>query len=76
VLGALTRAELERALAADAEVVAWTDGFLDWVRRLRRWSRPRQARQRHGPLGTRDGALADRLVERVASTAGSSWPAR
>src|ERR1019366_4809427 len=31
VMGALTRAELELALAADADLVAWTDEFLDWT---------------------------------------------
>jgi alanine racemase len=70
VLGALTRAELERALAADAEVVAWSEGFLDWVAAFGGGRVHVKLDSGMGRLGTRDGALADRLVERVASTAG------
>ena len=49
VMGALTREELERALAAGADVVAWNEDFLDWLDALGARAGARQARQRDGP---------------------------
>jgi alanine racemase len=63
VMGALDPEELRVALAADADVVAWTDELLD--------SLPAGARVHvkldsgMGRLGTRDAALATRLAERA-----------
>ena len=68
VLGALTRRELVEALAAGAEVVAWTDALLDWVREEGGGRVHVKLDTGMGRLGTRDGALADRLVTRVLAT--------
>lgn len=63
VMGALDAEELRVALAADADVVAWTDEFLDAL--------PARARVHvkldsgMGRLGTRDPALAERIAERA-----------
>jgi alanine racemase len=63
VMGALDPEELGAALAADADVVAWTDELLDAL--------PAGARVHvkldsgMGRLGTRDPALATRLAERA-----------
>jgi alanine racemase len=70
VMGALTREELAVALGADADVVAWTDGFLDSVAALGGGRVHIKLDSGMGRLGTRDGALADRLVERAASEPG------
>jgi alanine racemase len=70
VMGALTRAELELALAADADVVAWTEEFLDWVVALGGARVHVKLDSGMGRLGTRDGALADRLAARLAQTPG------
>ena len=70
VMGALTRAELELALAADADLVAWTEEFLDWVLGLGGARVHVKLDSGMGRLGTRDGALADRLASRVAETEG------
>lgn len=70
VMGALTRAEVELALAADADVVAWTEAFLDWLAALGGARVHVKLDSGMGRLGTRDGALADRLAERVAGTPG------
>ncbi len=69
-MGALTRAELELALAADADVVAWTDEFLDWVIGAGGARIHVKLDSGMGRLGTRDGSLADRLAARVADTEG------
>jgi alanine racemase len=68
VMGALTRAELASALRADAEVVAWTDALLDWVLAAGGGRVHIKLDSGMGRLGTRDGALADRLVERASNT--------
>ena len=51
VMGALTDAELEVALEADADVVAWSESFLRAVEAvgLGAGPRAREARHRHGP---------------------------
>lgn len=70
VMGALTRAEVELALAIDVDLVAWTEEFLDWVVALGGARVHVKLDSGMGRLGTRDGALADRLAERVAGTPG------
>ncbi|HVC84865.1 MAG TPA: alanine racemase [Solirubrobacteraceae bacterium] len=70
VMGALTRAELELALAVDADLVAWTEEFLDWVVALGGARVHVKLDSGMGRLGTRDGALADRLATRIAGTPG------
>ena len=68
VLGALTRAELARALASGAEVVAWTDELLHWVLAEGGGRVHVKLDTGMGRLGTRDGALADHLVARVLAS--------
>jgi alanine racemase len=70
VLGALTRAELADALADRAEVVAWTDGFLDSVLGCGGGVVHVKLDTGMGRFGTRDRALAERLVQRVEDTDG------
>jgi alanine racemase len=70
VLGALTRAELGEALAERAEVVAWTDGFLDAVVGCGGGVVHVKLDTGMGRFGTRDGALADRLVARIEDSEG------
>jgi alanine racemase len=70
VMGALSREELERALAAGADVVAWHEDFVRWARHHGGHGRARvhvKLDTGMGRLGTRDGALADRLVELVTA---------
>jgi len=67
VMGALSRDELERALAAGADVVAWHEDFLDWVRGHGGARVHVKLDTGMGRLGTRDGALAEHLVELVAA---------
>jgi alanine racemase len=66
VMGALTHTELALALEADADVVAWSEQFLDWVAALGGGRVHVKLDSGMGRLGTRDGALADRLAERSA----------
>jgi alanine racemase len=69
VMGALSRAELDRALAAGADVVAWHEDFVGWARDHSGDGRARlhiKLDTGMGRLGTRDGALAEHLVELVA----------
>ena len=68
VMGALTRSELELALAADADVVAWTGEFLDWAGALGGGRVHVKLDSGMGRLGTRDAALAGALAERVAAS--------
>ena len=68
VMGALTRSELDQALAARAEVVAWTDALIDWVLERGGGAVHVKLDSGMGRLGTRDGALADRLADRIAAT--------
>jgi len=72
VMGALTRAELELALAADADVVAWSEQFLDSLAALGGGRVHVKLDSGMGRLGTRDGALADRLAERATLEEGLS----
>ena len=68
VMGALSGEELPIALAANAELVAWSEGFVDQVAR----TAPRPVRIHikldtgMGRLGTSDPAEALRIAERVA----------
>ena len=59
VMGALTRAELAQALGDDADVVAWSDEFLDWVIAAGSGRVHIKLDSGMGRLGTRDGVLAD-----------------
>jgi alanine racemase len=70
MMGPVTPAELERVLAAEAEVVAWSEPFLDWVVACGGGRVHVKLDSGMGRLGTRDGALADRLVARVANSPG------
>jgi alanine racemase len=70
VMGALTRAELELALDADADVVAWTDEFLDWLIGLGGGRVHVKLDSGMGRLGTRDGTLAEALADRAVAAAG------
>ena len=69
VMGALSPEELEVALAARADVVAWREGFVEGL--------PPSARVHvkldsgMGRLGTRDPEEATRVAERAPATA--SW---
>src|SRR4029079_9149710 len=71
VMGALTGAELEVALDASADVVAWTEEF---VRAVEATGRPARLHVKLDTgmhrLGTPDPDLARRLVDRVAATDG------
>jgi alanine racemase len=69
VMGAVTRTELALALAADADVVAWTDEFLDWLTAAGGGRVHIKLDSGMGRLGTRDAALADALAERAAASA-------
>jgi alanine racemase len=68
VMGALTRAELSQALADRAEVVAWTEEILDWVAGAGGGRIHVKLDTGMGRFGTRDRALADRLLARVQNT--------
>jgi alanine racemase len=68
VMGALTHTELELALAADADVVAWSDEFLDWLVAAGGGRVHVKLDSGMGRLGTRDGALADSLAARIAAS--------
>ena len=72
VMGALTPSELAVALEADADVVAWSEQFLDWMDALGGGRVHVKLDSGMGRLGTRDGALADRLAERAAREDGLS----
>ncbi|HEY7965905.1 MAG TPA: alanine racemase [Solirubrobacteraceae bacterium] len=68
VMGALTRAELEAALRAQADVVAWSEELLDWIEALGGGRVHVKLDSGMGRLGTRDGVLAGRLAERAAAS--------
>jgi alanine racemase len=70
VMGALTSSELETALAADADVVAWTEPFVELARSIARESG--QVARLHvkldtgmGRLGTKDPVAALDLLSRI-----------
>lgn len=70
VMGALTADELDVALAARADVVAWTDELLDAVAARGGGRVHVKLDTGMGRLGTRDPAQATRLARRAADTAG------
>jgi alanine racemase len=65
VMGALTDAELEIALAAKADVVAWSEHFLKTLSALGGGRVHIKLDTGMGRLGTRDGELAARLAARA-----------
>lgn len=65
VMGALTDAELEIALAAKADVVAWSEYFLTTLSALGGGRVHIKLDTGMGRLGTRDGELAARLAARA-----------
>ncbi|HWH09571.1 MAG TPA: alanine racemase [Solirubrobacteraceae bacterium] len=70
VMGALTREEAVLAVGAGADVVAWTHELIDWVAAAGGGRVHVKLDSGMGRLGTRDGDLADRLVERADAAAG------
>jgi alanine racemase len=78
VMGALTRAELELALEADADIVAWREGFAAAVASLASAARPARLHVKvdtgMGRLGTRDPEEALRVAA-LAESSGSLQPA-
>lgn len=66
VMGAMTDAELEIALAANADVVAWSEHFLSKLSALGGGRVHIKLDSGMGRLGTRDGELAKRLATRAA----------
>ena len=76
VLGALSPEELDVALAARADVVAWREEFVAARGRARGGARPRQARHRHGPAGhARPAARRRASPRRPRRRRPSSWSA-
>ncbi len=70
VMGALSRAEVESAVGAGADVVAWTEDLIDWVSAAGGGRVHVKLDSGMGRLGTRDADLADRLVERADGASG------
>jgi alanine racemase len=70
VMGALTEAELDIALAADADVVAWEEDFVAAVAARGRGAVHVKLDTGMGRLGTRDPAQADRVAAAVAAAGG------
>ncbi len=70
VMGALTEAELDVALAADADVVAWEEDFVAAVAARGRGAVHVKLDTGMGRLGTRDPAQADRVAAAVAAAGG------
>jgi alanine racemase len=70
VMGAMTRGELGAALEADADVVAWSEDFLDWVAGLGGGRVHVKLDSGMGRLGTRDVELANALAARIAGSEG------
>jgi alanine racemase len=73
VMGAISAQELPVALAAQAEVVAWTDEFVDRLAAARAMSCPVRVHIKldsgMGRLGTRDASAALNVAERVRARA-------
>lgn len=69
VMGALTRDELDLALGADADVVAWSEDLLQWI-----GDRPARVHVKldtgMGRLGTRDPSLATKLCDALRAADG------
>ncbi len=70
VMGALTGAELDVALAAKADVVAWDEGFVAAVAARGATGVHVKLDTGMGRLGTRDPAQADRVAAAVAAADG------
>jgi alanine racemase len=70
VMGALSPHELDLALAADADVVAWDDSFVAAVAARGGGSVHVKLDTGMGRLGTRDAAAATRVAEAAAATDG------
>ncbi len=74
VMGALTRAELELALEADADIVAWHEGFAHAAAAVASPDRPARLHVKldtgMGRLGTRDPEEAMRVAALAQSTRG------
>jgi alanine racemase len=67
VMGALTPADLDTALAADADVVVWTEELLDWIETRGTGARVHvKLDSGMGRLGTKDPNRALALCRRVA----------
>ena len=67
VMGAVSAEELDVALAADADLVAWRTAFVDLLRDRHRPARVHvKLDSGMGRLGTRDPAEADRVADAVA----------
>ncbi|GAC1437405.1 MAG: alanine racemase [Solirubrobacteraceae bacterium] len=65
VMGSLTQTELDQALAARAEVVAWTEELVAWASALGRGELHVKLDTGMGRLGTRDPQHADRVAAAV-----------
>ena len=70
VMGALSPAELDVALAADADVVAWDEAFVAAVAARGGGAVHVKLDTGMGRLGTRDAAAATRVAEAAAATDG------
>ena len=70
IMGALSPAELDVALDADADVVAWDESFVGAVAARGGGSVHVKLDTGMGRLGTRDPAVATRVVEAAAATEG------
>ena len=70
VMGALSPAELDVALAADADVVAWDEAFVAAVAARGGGAVHVKLDTGMGRLGTRDAALATRVAEAAEATDG------
>jgi len=70
VMGALSPHELDLALAADADVVAWDESFVAAVAARGGGSVHVKLDSGMGRLGTRDAAAATRVAEAAAATDG------
>ncbi len=70
VMGALTRAEAAIAQAARADVIAWTEDLVDWMAALGGGRIHVKLDTGMGRLGTREVAVADRLVAAVRAAPG------
>jgi alanine racemase len=70
VMGALTPTELDTALAADADVVAWREELVAAIAERGGGRVHVKLDTGMGRLGTRDPAQATRVVEAAATTAG------
>ncbi len=70
VMGAMTRAETASAQAAGADVIAWTEEFVDWMAALGGGRIHVKLDTGMGRLGTRDPTEADRVAAAVRAAPG------